>query len=333
MLQVRSAYYGALSQRMQEGKNEIWVYVRYPLQNRQNVGQLENMMINTSQGQFPLYQLADLEKGRSLNKINRYNGRREVRVDAYLKNADDPVPPILESVEENILPGIMESHPDINYMHQGQQKDSSEEMGSMVKYFGVAFLVIILIVMIYFKSFSQGLIVLAMIPFGVMGAIWGHGIHGQAFSMMSLWGVVALTGTIINDAIVFMSKFNQNMQNGMLLKEAVIDAGRKRFRAILLTTLTTTAGLMPLILESSADASFIVPMAISLAYGILFGTIFILFILPHLVLMVNQIKLGMKWLRTGEKLEPEMVEVAVINQQIENMLESNKDKYIQSDES
>ena len=333
MTQVRSAYYGALSQRMQEGKNEIWVYVRYPLDNRQNVGQLENMMINTSQGQYPLYQLADLETERSLNKINRFNGRREVRVDAYLLNADDPVPPILASIEENILPGILASHPDINYMHQGQQKDSNEEMSSMVKYFGVAFLVIILIVMIYFKSFSQGLIVLAMIPFGIMGAIWGHGIHGQAFSMMSLWGVVALTGTIINDAIVFMSKFNQNMKNDMLLKEAVTEAGRKRFRAILLTTLTTTAGLMPLILESSADAAFIVPMAISLAYGILFGTLFILFILPHLILLVNQVKVHMKWIRTGQKPEPEMVEVAVLNQQIENALESNKDKYIQSDES
>jgi len=324
MAQVRSAYYGALSQRMQEGKNEIWVYVRYPLDNRQNVGQLENMMINTPQGQFPLYQLANLETERSLNKINRFNGRREVRVDAYLLNTDDPVPPILASIEENILPGILANHPDIDYMHQGQKKDSEEEMDGMVKYFGVAFLIIILIIMIYFRSFSQGLIVLAMIPFGVMGAIWGHGIHGEAFSMMSLWGVVALTGTIINDAIVFMSKFNQNMKRGMLVKDAVVDAGRKRFRAILLTTITTTAGLMPLILESSADASFIVPMAISLAYGILFGTIFILFILPHLVLLVNRIKLGVKWLRTGQKLEPEMVEVAVVNLQIENALEQNE---------
>lgn len=329
MSQVRSAYYGALSQRMQEGKNEIWVYVRYPLANRQNVGQLENMMITTSQGEFPLYQLANLETERSLNKINRYNGRREIRVDAYMKNADEAVPPILASIEENILPGIMEAHPDLSYMHQGQQKDTNEEMGSMVRTFGVAFLVIILIIMIYFKSFSQGLIVLAMIPFGIMGSIWGHGIHGVSFSLMSLWGVVALTGTIINDAIVFMAKFNQNMARGMLLKDAVIDAGRKRFRAILLTTLTTTAGLMPLILESSADAQMIIPMAISLAYGILFGTLFILFILPHLVLVFNHFNLGIRRVFKGERLEPEMVEVAVINMQIEETLESNKDKYLE----
>ena len=329
MNQVRSGYYGALAQRMQEGKNEIWVYVRYPMENRQNVGQLENMMITTSQGEFPLYQLATLETERSLNKINRYNGRREIRVDAYMKNADDPVPPILESIEANILPDIMEKHPDVDYMHQGQQKDTNEEMASMVKSFGVAFLVIILIIMIYFKSFTQGLIVLAMIPFGVLGAIWGHGIHGISFSLMSLWGVVALTGTIINDAIVFMAKFNQNMKGGMLVKEAVVNAGSKRFRAILLTTITTTAGLMPLILEGSADAQMIIPMAISLAYGILFGTMFILFILPHLVLLFNRINLGWKQMISGKQLEPEMVEVAVINKGIEDALESNKDKYTQ----
>lgn len=326
MTQVRSAYYGALSQRMQDGKNEIWVYVRYPMENRANVGQLENMMITTAAGEYPLYQLAELETGRSLNKINRYNGRREVRVDAYLLDADEPVPPILNSIEENILPGIMEKHSDISYMHQGQQKDTSEEMASLVKYFGIAFLVMVLIIMIYFKSFTQGMIILVMIPFGILGAIWGHGIHGESFSLMSIWGVVALSGTIINDAIVFLSKFNQNMKQGLKLMEATINAGRKRFRAILLTTITTTTGLMPLILESSADAGFITPMAISLAYGILFGTLFILFILPHLILMFNSMNLFFRRVFKGERLEPEMVEVAVINQQIEETLEKNKEK-------
>jgi len=330
MTQVRSAYYGALSQRMQDGKNEIWVYVRYPLENRENVGQLENMMIKTLSGEYPLYQLADLETGRSLNKINRYNGRREVRVDAYLLDADEPVPPILSSIEENILPGIMEKHPDVSYMHQGQQKDTDEEMSSMVKYFGIAFLVMVLIIMIYFKSFTQGLIILFMIPFGILGAIWGHGIHGESFSLMSMWGVVALSGTIINDAIVFLTKFNQNMHKGMKLMEASIDAGRKRFRAILLTTVTTTTGLMPLILESSADAGFIIPMAISLAYGIFFGTLFILFILPHMILMFNSLNLFFKRVFKGQRLEPEMVEVAVINRQIEESLISNKDNYSQA---
>jgi multidrug efflux pump subunit AcrB len=224
----------------------------------------------------------------------------------------------------------MEKHPDVSYMHQGQQKDTDEEMASMVKYFGIAFLVMVLIIMIYFKSFTQGLIILFMIPFGILGAIWGHGIHGESFSLMSMWGLVALSGTIINDAIVFLTKFNQNMHKGMKLMEASIDAGRKRFRAILLTTVTTTTGLMPLILESSADAGFIIPMAISLAYGIFFGTLFILFVLPHMILMFNSLNLFFKRVLKGQHLEPEMVEVAVINRQIEESLISNKDNYSQA---
>ncbi len=328
MSQVRNGYFGALAQRMQEGKNEIWVYVRYPRDNRESLGQLEKMRIETPQGSYPLSQLATLEKGRSLNKINRYNGRREVRVDAYLKDANEAVPPILDYVEASILPDILEKYPDVSFMHQGQRKDTDEEMAGLQRYFGLAFLIIILIIMVYFKSFSQGFIILMMIPFGVLGALWGHSIHGVQFSLMSLWGVVALSGTIINDAIVFLSKFNRNLREGMNLLTAVKEAGRRRFRAIVLTTITTTAGLMPLILEGSADAQFLIPMAISLAYGILFGTFFILMILPHFILMVNRLKCWLKKLRTGERPAPEQVEVAVINMQIESTLKNAMEKEI-----
>jgi multidrug efflux pump subunit AcrB len=317
MQQIRNGYYGALAQRMQEGKNEIWIYVRYPKDNRENLGQLENMMITTQQGQFPLSRVADLSTQRSVSKINRYNGRTEIRVDAYLKDQNEAVPPILEYIETEVLPVIMENHPDVTYMQQGQQKDTTEQLASITKYFGIAFLIIVLIIMIYFKSFSQGLMILAMIPLGFLGAIWGHGIHGQMISMMSLWGFIALSGTIINDAIVFMSKYNQNLVKGMTVMNAVIDAGKTRFRAIILTTVTTVAGLMPLILENSPDARFIVPMAIALAYGILFGTIFILLILPLLIVIVNNFKVWYKGLFSSEIITPESVEVAYINHQID----------------
>lgn len=326
MQQIRNGYYGALAQRMQEGKNEIWVYVRYPKDNRENIGQLENMMITTQQGQFPLSRVADLSTERSVSKINRYNGRTEIRVDAYLKDQNEAVPPILEYIETEVLPVIMENHPDVTYMQQGQQKDTTEQMSSIIKYFGIAFMIIVLIIMIYFKSFSQGLMILAMIPLGFLGAIWGHGIHGQMISMMSLWGFIALSGTIINDAIVFMSKYNQNLVKGMTVMNAVIDAGKTRFRAIILTTVTTVAGLMPLILENSPDAKFIVPMAIALAYGILFGTIFILLILPLLIVNVNYIKVWYKSLFSSETITPESVEVAYINHQIDVKLNEAMEK-------
>jgi len=165
-----------------------------------------------------------------------------------------------------------------------------------------------------------------MIPLGFLGAIWGHGIHGQSISMMSLWGFVALSGTIINDAIVFLSKYNQNLVNGMSVANASIDAGKSRFRAILLTTITTTAGLMPLILENSPDAQFLVPMAIALAYGILFGTVFILLILPLLIVLMNSLSVRIKSLFSKESFTPESVEVAVINHQIDMKLDKAMEK-------
>ncbi len=326
MQQVRNGYYGALAQRMQDGKDEIWVYVRYPKDNRETIGQLENMMINTTSGQFPLSRLANLSSERSMSKINRYNGKTEIRVDAYLKDQSEAVPPILSYVESNIMPKITAQYPDITYMHQGQQKDTNEQMGGIIKYFSIAFLVIVLIIMIYFKSFVQGLMILVMIPLGFVGAIWGHGIHGEPISMMSLWGFVALSGTIINDAIVFMAKYNQNLVSGMNVLDATIDAGKSRFRAIILTTVTTVAGLMPLILENSPDAKFLIPMAIALAYGILFGTIFILLILPLLIVLVNRFKVRIKQLFSKEAIIPESVEVAVINHQIDMTLEKAMEK-------
>ena len=317
MQQVRNGYYGALAQRMQEGKDEIWVYVRYPLDNRETVGQLENMIIKTQNGEYPLSRLADLSTERSMSKINRYNGKTEIRIDAYLKDQSEAVPPILDYIEAEILPEIMENHPDVTYMHQGQQKDTGEQMGSIIKYFGIAFLVIVLIIMIYFKSFLQGFMVLVMIPLGFVGAIWGHGIHGQPISMMSLWGFIALSGTVINDAIIFISKYNQNLVNGLDVLSAAINAGKSRFRPILLTTVTTTAGLMPLILANSPDAQFLIPMAIALAYGILFGTTFILLILPLLIVLMNRLNVRIKSLFSKETIVPESVEVAVINHQID----------------
>ncbi len=328
MSEVRQGYYGALAQRIQEGRDEIWVYVRYSRENRENIGQLENMLIHTNKGNFPLGRIAEISTARSLSTINHYNGKREIRVDAYQKDQTQSVPDIINYVESDILPTIKENHPNISFVHQGQQKDTQEQFGSMVLYFGLAFLIIILVIMIYFKSFKQGLLIILMIPLGVVGAIWGHGIHGQPISMMSLWGMVALSGVIINDAIVFMAKYNQNLEKGMKIIPSIKDAGKSRFRAIFLTTITTTAGLMPLILENSQDARMLIPMAISLSYGILFGTFFILVILPVLILLNNKITVWTKSLRSDTPIIPEEVETAVINLRIEETLSKNMAKEI-----
>lgn len=330
--QVRTGFYGGLAQRIQHGKDEIWVYVRYSKEDRMNIGQLEKMTIKTSAGNFPLGTLADISAARSLSKINHYNGQREIRVEAYQKDKTQSVPVLLSYIEEKVMPSILERHDGVQFQHQGQSKDTGEQMGSLFLYFGIAFLIIILIVVVYFKSYNQGLMVIGMIPFGIIGAIWGHGIHGEPLSMMTLWGMVALSGVIINDAIVFMARFNQNIERGLPVYDAIVEAGISRFRPILLTTVTTVAGLMPLILENNPDAAMLVPMSIALAYGILFGTFFILVLLPVLLALNN--RMVFNWHRLvhrDEEATYESVEPAIKYLKIDQTLEANMAKEIEED--
>jgi multidrug efflux pump subunit AcrB len=168
-------------------------------------------------------------------------------------------------------------------------------MDQIRKYFLPAFLIMFLLVIIHFKSLSQALIVLAMIPLAWLGAIWGHGIEGVPVSLLSVWGMLALSGVIINDAVVFLSKYNSLLVEGVPVKEAVYQTGLARFRAIVLTTITTTVGLYPIILEKSFQAQFLVPMAVALAYGVLVGTGFILVMFPVIILTLNDLKRFTKW--------------------------------------
>ena len=181
----------------------------------------------------------------------------------------------------------------------------------MKAYFSVAFIAIMFIVMIHFRSFTQGLIVILMVPLGIIGSTWGHGLEGVQVSMLSVWGMVALSGVIINDAVVFLSKYNSNLKLGMNPEAAVIGAGKARFRAIVLTTITTSVGLYPLILENSFQAQFLIPMAIALAYGVLVGTFFILTLFPIIILVLNDIRRKTREFWEGEKVNPIDVEPAI----------------------
>ena len=309
--QVRQGFFGGQAQRLQHGKDELRVWVRYPKQNRVNIGQLENMKIKTPYGQFPLTELASYNIERGPVNILRYNGSREARIDADLTDPYAPLPPILEEIRYNIIPVLQTRYPGVRIVYQGQQKENTEATDQMRNLFGTAFALMILILMIHFKSFTQPLIVICMIPLAVLGAAWGHGIEGVPVSILSMWGMVALSGVVINDAVVFLSKYNSNLIEGMSVKEAVYNAGIARFRAILLTTVTTVAGLYPIVLEKSFQSQFLKPMAISLAYGVMVGTSFILLFFPVYILVLNDIKVWYTWLRTGKKPTPESVEPAV----------------------
>jgi len=290
--QVRQGFYGAQAQRLQHGKDELRVWVRYPKTDRMNLSQLENMRIRTVAGEFPLRELANYDIERGPVSIKHYNGKREIRIDADLQDLYAPVPPILEKISQTVIPELEHKYSGVTIQYQGQQKDSKEAGQQMAKYFGIAFMIMVFIIMIHFRSFTQGVIILLMIPLGWLGAIWGHGLEGKVVSMLSAWGMVALSGVVINDAVVYLAKYNSLLIEGFRPKEAVFKAGIARFRAIMLTTITTVLGLYPLILEKSFQAQFLIPMGISLAYGVLFGTSFILLFFPSIILVLNDIKRG-----------------------------------------
>ncbi len=312
--QVRQGFYGGQAQRLQEGRDELRVWVRYPKSDRLNRGQLERMKIKTSAGEFPLIELADYHMERGPVSIKRFNGSREIRVEAETLDPFTSVPEIIDQIEREIMPELVAMYAGTSYTYQGQQKFSNEALDKILKYYALAFLAIFLILVIHFKSAYQSLIVLLMIPLSILGVFWGHGIHDKALSLMSLWGMVALTGVIINDAIVFLTKFDGLLREGLKVQKAIVEAGKVRLRPIILTTLTTTIGLAPIIAMKSVQAQFLTPMAISLAYGVAIGTIFILIFFPIIIMILNDFRTFTKYLWTGTRPEREDVEIAIIHQ-------------------
>lgn len=315
--QIRQGFYGGQAQRLQSGKDEIRVWVRFPKEGRENIGKLDSMKIRTMGGSYPLRDLVYYEIERGPVNIQRFNSSREIRVEADLVDPYEPVPPILEKLAAEAIPEMQKKFPGIKVLYQGQRKESDRAQQDLGKYYGIAFALIILVLMIHFKSFSQPTIILMMIPLAWIGASWGHIIEGMPVSMLSAWGMVALSGVIINDAVVFLSKYNRNLVKGDKVEDAVFNAGIARFRPIVLTSLTTVLGLYPIVLEKSFQAQFLKPMAISLAYGVLIGTGFLLILFPALILILNEIKLKFKRFVTGRDCTPESIEKAVIHSKIE----------------
>jgi len=311
--QVRNGFFGGQAQRLQDGKDELRVWVRYPPEDTRYIGQLENMKIKTALGEYPLTEIADYSIERGPVSIKHYNLKREVRIEAELVDPYAPVPPVLNKIRNTIIPELKGRFPGVSTEFQGQQRRGAESSAEMKRYFSVAFLIILALVMLHFRSAIQGIFVILMIPLAWLGAAWGHGLEGMPISMLSAWGMVALTGVIINDAVVFLAKYNLFLTEGKNVVQSAYLAGLARFRAIVLTTITTTVGLYPIILEKSFQAQFLKPMAAALAYGVLIGTGFILLFFPVVISVTSDIKVFFKWLLTGEKVSPESLEKAIID--------------------
>ena len=289
--QVRQAFYGEEAQRIQRGRDDIRVMVRYPADERRSLGNLEDMRIRTPDGgEVPFSVAAESETGRGYAAIRRTDRQRIVNVTADVDQTRANANEILADLTARVLPETLADHPRVRYTLEGEQREQRETLGGLQSSFGIAILVIYILLAIPFKSYLQPVIIMAAIPFGVVGAIWGHIIMGLDLSMLSLFGVVALSGVVINDSLVMVSFINQARTRKLSLESAIREAGVARFRPILLTSLTTFAGLSPLLLEKSLQAQFLIPMAVSLGYGIIFGTFITLILVPVSYAILEDLK-------------------------------------------
>lgn len=314
--QVRQGFFGQEIQRIQRGRDEIRVWVRYRPEDRAALGFLDQMRIRTASGmEYPFSELAEYTIERGVTSINHLNRKQEIKVEANQADIADDLPPILTEIESDVLPRVMAQVQGVTYSLEGQSRDQAKIQASMRTAFPLALLGMFILVVLVFRSYLQALMVFSLIPIGILGAIWGHGIQGLQLNMLSLFGVIALSGIVINDSIVFVDKINRNLREGQKVYDAVFNAGISRLRPILLTTLTTALGLAPLILETSRQAQFLIPMAVSVAYGLMFATFILLLILPALYLAINSMRVRGSRLVFHRTVTPESVEPAVIEMQ------------------
>lgn len=290
--QLRGSFYGAEALRQQRGRNEVKVMVRLPEHERRTVHTIEQMVIRTAQGgEIPLIQAAAVDYGRAYTEIRRREGRRIIAVTADVDEDISNANAIVAALEQNELPFLMQKHPGLNYTLEGEQEWQTEALSAIGLGFVFALLAIYALLAVPFKSYIQPLIVMLSIPFGIIGAVIGHVLLGYELSMISLFGIIALAGVVINDALVLVVTANRFRDATQLPPlEAVCQAGLRRFRPILLTSLTTFFGLMPMIFETSMQARFLIPMAISIGFGILFATGIILLIVPAAYLILEDFR-------------------------------------------
>ncbi len=285
--QVRAAFFGSEAVRQQRGRDEVRVYVRLPLAERQSLYNVEELVIRTpGGGEMPLSQSAIIDRGQAYTVIRRTDGRRNISVTADVASEDANANEIVAKIRERELPQLLADIPGLAYSLGGEQERQAETMGALGLGYLLALIVMYSTLAIVFRSYGQPLLVMSAIPFGMVGAVWGHVAMGWflwdtvSLSLMSMMGVIALSGVVVNDSLILIVAINRYREEGMGLWEAVVAGSARRFRPILLTSLTTFFGLAPMILETSVQARFLVPMAVSLGFGVLAATMIMLLIVP-----------------------------------------------------
>lgn len=289
--QLRAAFFGTEALRLQRERNEVKVMVRYPEEDTKSLWDLESMRIRTPDGgEVPLYTAAFVTEGKGFSEINRTDRKRVINVTATVDSAIANAEEIISNLKETVLADLKKNYPGLTYDLEGEAKESRESFESMKTGFMLALFAIYALLAIPFRSYSQPILVMAAIPFGMVGAVLGHLIMGFNLSILSMFGMVALAGVVVNDSLLLIDYANRCWREGMELFEALVKSCRRRFRPILLTSLTTFFGLTPMILETSVQAQFLIPMAISLAFGVLFATMITLLLIPVLYHMLEDIR-------------------------------------------
>jgi multidrug efflux pump subunit AcrB len=289
--QVRQAFFGLEAQRIQRGRDDVRIMVRYPEGERRSLANLENMRIRTPDGrEVPFAEVADAVMGKSLPSIRRVDRNRTLNVTADIEEGKGDVEAVKADLEENYLPELLAFHPEVSFSLEGEAREQRESFESLR--FGVLLVLfgIYAMLAVVFRSYAQPFIIMLIIPFSTIGAILFHIVRGDTLSIMSILGMLALVGVVVNDSLVLVDYVNRRRKEGYSLLRAISTAGVVRFRPIILTSLTTIGGLTPLLLEKSRQAQFLIPMAVSLAGGIAFATFLTLFLVPMLYLIFEDIR-------------------------------------------
>lgn len=303
LAQIRGGFFGTESQRVIVETDEIKIWVRFPLEDRNSLFDLKNMKIKTPQGTaIPLKNICDFNMSRAPETLKRLDGQRIITVDAECTDPDQ-VAKINTKIEESILEDMFKSYPNLSSVEQGQSKRQKKAQASMSGIVPIGLVIMFIIITLHFNSLSSAFLIMLVIPSGIAGAIIGHGLIGIPVSILSMFGIVALIGVLVNDAIVYLDRYNELLKQGQDVTTAAKGAAVSRFRPILLTSLTTVAGLLPIILETSMQAQFLIPVAVSIAFGVLFGTVFILVFYPSAILFWNRGRVAWRIIIHGEKIE------------------------------
>jgi len=289
--QVGNSFYGLEAQRILRNGEEIKVMLRYPEEQRNSIAQVSEVLIVTPQGaEVPLSEVANITVTQGVNGIRRENGNRTINVWASV-DADQAEPfKLAQDIRDNFMPQLLKKYPRVKSEVSGNIQEQMDSAKTQLRDFIISLLIIYSLLAIPLKSYSQPLMIMAVIPFGVIGSVLGHMIMGIDLSALSLFGIIAAAGVVVNDSLVMVDYINKSRESGIAMKKAVLEAGCRRFRAIMLTSLTTFIGLMPIMTETSMQAKMVIPMATSLAFGVLFATVVTLMLIPCLYLAIEDIK-------------------------------------------